>query len=118
MDKFEKMVSLISLTSSSPVVAYQEKPININDNVVVWKIISTMPVKNHNKTDSSERNRIRLFIYSDSQAKNFTLADNIKNAIDFNSSDFKSSFLDNGSTFKDIELLPNGYSYILDFIIW
>jgi len=59
-----------------------------------------------------------LDVYSDTQAKNFTLADNVKSALDFNVSDFKSSFLENGFTMKDAELLPNQYKYVLDFIVW
>lgn len=112
--KLETLVSTISNSTGTPkIYAYEKK--KDENNCIVYKLISTVPVKTHEGT-LFEKSRIQLDVWGDTLAKSRALADKMKILLDNNVTNFKISYLSNDFTVKDIE--TGLFQTILEFFIW
>jgi hypothetical protein len=110
--KLETLVSLITSGSTS-IYAY-EKPKG-NNACVVYKLISTNPVRTFSKT-AFEQNRVQLDCWGATMTSSRALALKMKTSLDRNMTSFTLSYLINDFTVKDLE--TGLFVSILDFYIW
>ena len=108
MTKLESLVSLFG----GVLFAY-ERPNNYK-NCVVYKQISSNPIRTHNST-VFEKTRIQIDCWGESMNISRNLADQIKDVLDLNKTNFNLAYLINDFTVKDLE--TGLFNTILDFYI-
>lgn len=112
--KLETFASLISTSSGSPACYAYERPNGVTD-CVVYRLISTVPIKSHNGIIGG-KNRFQLTCWGDTLAKSRALADSMKTILDLNKTNFTLSWLTNDFTDKDIE--SGLFKSYLDFYVF
>jgi len=115
MSKEETLVNLLLNATGLRPEAY-EKQQGVNKCIVYQRVSTAIISRTHDK-QSTERVRFQLDCYGVSHSDSRNLAEQVKTALDMNTTDFQVAWLANDFVTKESGVQPKLFRSILDFYI-